>query len=126
MGNRMPYPITLDHNGPPSPTHPTSSSPLSLFLVVFKTIIRYWDTARLKTPTPRVPAIRLCHKNTNFNPLFFSLATSNGTIQSLASHEGGHCLSSNMKMAIYVCLGTSGVKVGINRGFWVTDHLLLP
>lgn len=42
--------------------------------------------------------------------LFFviSSATSNGTSVSLSSHEGGRCVSSNMKLAIYVCNGSSG------------------
>lgn len=43
-----------------------------------------------------------------FTVVIFPSATSDGTSDSLSKHEGGHCMSSNMKMAIYICNGSSG------------------
>ena len=40
-----------------------------------------------------------------------SSATSNGIKSSLSSNNGGHCATSNMKMVIYICNGSSGENV---------------
>ena len=42
-------------------------------------------------------------------------ATSDGTSVSLSNHEGGHCASSNMKMTIYICNGSSGENFKVKR-----------
>ncbi|KAL9957687.1 hypothetical protein ACROYT_G034613 [Oculina patagonica] len=41
---------------------------------------------------------------------YYFIATSNGVINSLSNYNGGRCVTSNMKMVIYVCNGTTDPK----------------
>ena len=43
--------------------------------------------------------------------ILISSATSNGIKSSLSSYNGGHCVTSNMKMVIYICNGSSGKNI---------------
>lgn len=56
------------------------------------------------------------HSNITYDVVLIlnSSATSNGVMNSLSNYNGGHCVTSNMKMVIYVCNGTTGEKIEEN------------
>ena len=71
-----------------------------------------WERQRGKgTPPPFHNVVNIY----KFSFLFILSATSDGTSISLSNHEGGHCVSSNMKMTIYICNGSSGENLTVKR-----------
>ena len=76
--------------------------------------MRGWEVGETEgrgTPPPFHNVVNIC----KFPFLFTLSATSDGTSISLSNHEGGHCASSNMKMTIYICSGSSGENLKVKR-----------